>query len=180
MNTTETKTTEEMLQQIKEKLSKGEKPELNEFKEVYKELNKQLKELQELLEWAWNQNRNNEFTRLLNQIKGYNVSELMDKLRNKGYYTRKDTRKELKESFERMGYRLMEQVRVGKREEAYYTIARIYIAANQNIPREVVEPFKPIYSDSEFKVMLFAFISGILGSGDEEIESKPENNNDEN
>jgi len=176
MNTTETKTTEEMLQQIKEKLSKGEKPELNEFKEVYKELNKQLKELQELLEWAWNQNRNNEFTRLLNQIKGYNVSELMDKLRNKGY----NTRKELKESFERMGYRLMEQVRVGKREEAYYTIARIYIAGNKYIPREVAEPFKPIYSDSEFKVMLFAFISGILGVDDEETNSKPENNNDEN
>ena len=95
MNTTETKTTEKMLQQIKEKLINGEKPVSNEFKEVYEELNKQLKELQELLEWAWNQNRNNEFTRLLSQIKGYNVSELMDKLCKKGYYTTK----ELKESF---------------------------------------------------------------------------------
>lgn len=175
MNTTETKTIEAMLQQIKETLSSGEKPVPNEFNEVYKKLNKQLKELQELLEWAWNQNRNDELTRLLNQIKGRNVSELMEKLHNVGYHARG----QLGNAFERMGYRLMEQVRAGKREEAYYTIARIYIAANQDIPRVVAEPFKPIYSDSEFKVMLFAFISGILGSKDDNDDNNQSTNNNQ-
>lgn len=62
-----------------------------------------------------------------------------------------------------MGYRLLEQTRAGKRDDVYYGFLRIFVAAKESFPLDLVEAFKPYYSDEIFKVFIFTFLSGIIG-----------------
>lgn len=120
------------------------------------------KRFQDLLEYAIKtKNDDKKFENLYRRTVKKNISELIDILRNKGYGLKNNNN--LKESFENMSYRLLEQTRNGKRDEVYYGILRIFIANNKEFPKELIEAFKPIYSEEMFKVFIFSFLSGIIG-----------------
>ncbi len=94
-----------------------------------------------------------------------NSSDLIDKLRKLGERMRE--KKEIKEAFDNIIFRIMEQVRLGKRDSVYYMMFRVFKANEEKFPEELVEPFKPVYSDELFKVMIFSFLSGIMKGGKE-------------
>jgi hypothetical protein len=117
------------------------------------------------LEYASRITKDEKIDKLYRRWAQKNISDLIDKLRDEGGKVAKE--KSLKEDFDKVIFRLMELTRLGKRSEVFYGIYRIFVARNKEIPKVLCEPFKPIYSDEIFKVMIFSFLSGIMEKGGE-------------
>ncbi|CAM3268036.1 hypothetical protein RHBI111906_05565 [Rhodothermus bifroesti] len=155
----------EKLQELGKQLREGE-PKVEQFREAYDELRKLNRRLQELLQWAVEQRRDEkELNNLYCQVAGWNASDLVEHLKRTGFRLKQD--RVLKEAFDRQGYRILELVRAGKRDEAFHAILRIFVSAKREFPAHLVEAFKPVYSDTLFRVFLFSFLSGILGKEQE-------------
>ncbi len=165
--TTETKETiEELFASLDKKLQEC-KPEVQDYEKTVSLLFNYKKELQEKLEFANAIKKDDkELQRLYKSVAGDNGSILMDKLRGLGFSLK--NKKPLKDAFDKAGYRLLEQTRAAKRDDVYYGILRIFISTQKEFPKNLVEPFKPIYSDEMFKVFIFSFLSGILQSKENE------------
>lgn len=134
------------------------------FQKYYSKISQEFSEFKKILEDACSlKKEDKELRTLLQRVSGQNASELMEKLKKLGYALRKSNNSKLKDAFTNMGYRLLEQTRAGKREEVYYGLLRIFVAAKENFRLELVEAFKPHYSDEMFKVFIFTFLSGIIG-----------------
>ncbi len=158
---------EEKLKKLNEQL-KDCKPVIKDFEDYYDELNQKFEEFQKLIEYASKLKKDEkEFENLYKRVAGRNASGLVDNLTRRGYALKK----ELGGAFENMGYRLLEQARAGKRDDVYYGILRIFVANKKKFPDDLVEAFKPIYSDEMFKVFIFTFLGGIIGK-----EKQTENN----
>ncbi len=150
---------EEKLNVLKEQLKNGE-PALKDFEDYYKQLQKSRKEFMKLVEYAKEMKKEEKrFSNLYATLAGQNASELVDKLFEQGNALRNN----LGNPFENMGYRLLEQTRAGKKDDVYYGILRIFVSQKKKLPDELIEAFKPIYSDEMFKVFIFSFLSGIIG-----------------
>ncbi len=153
---------EQKIQGLKEQLIKTDAPSIDDFLQAYQQLKKLSRELQELLQWASEQHRTKkEFRGLYRQIVNWNASELIGSLKRTGLVLKQD--RGLKDAFDRQGYRLLELVRTGARDDVFHAILRIFVSAKKKLPGRLVEAFKPIYSDELFKVLLFSFLSSILG-----------------
>lgn len=168
---------EEQLERLEGELRNG-KTSAEDFRETLNSFDKARWKLQQLLEWATDQKKDDrELNRLYGRLAGVNASNLIDRLRSLGYVlvhaSAKDNEEEkkrkesLKKAFDNVGYRLLEQTRAGKRQDVFYGLLRIFISLNREVPPMLVEAFKPIYSDELFKVFLFSFLSGVLGKEEE-------------
>jgi hypothetical protein len=165
---------EQQMEELKKQLQEGN-PNLGAFSfwKAYEDLRRLQRDFQSLLQWAQEDRRGREdekeFKKLYRQVAGWNASELMESLKRTGFDFKNDG--DLKDAFDRQGYRILELVRAGKRDEVFHAILRIFVSAKKRkFPSELVEAFKPVYSDELFKVFLFSFLSGILGK--EETEQK--------
>lgn len=87
-----------------------------------------------------------------------NVSSILESLTNAGYRFRN----ELGEDFRKMGYRILEQIRAGRRSDIEYSITRIFVTNGKNIPDILIEAFKPRYDDDTFKAFMYAFIGSVI------------------
>ncbi len=153
------------LQELEKQLQAGT-PDAKQFRSVYDGLKKLNRRLQELLQWAVEQRRDEkELNNLYCQVAGWNASDLVEHLKRTGFRLKQD--RVLQEAFDRQGYRILELVRAGKRDEAFHAILRIFVSAKREFPAHLVEAFKPVYSDALFRVFLFSFLSGILGKEQE-------------
>lgn len=152
-------------QSLQEEFQK-EVPDVAKFNAAYRGLNEARLELQYMVESIVERKGDNkDFQNLYKRIAKKNETQLLERLRTTGYHLR--SKKPIKEAFERQGYRLLEQTRAGKRDEVYYGILRIFVSLQKEFPLEIVEAFKPVYSEEMFKVFLFSFLSGVLGKQDE-------------
>jgi hypothetical protein len=171
---TEVSSLEQRLEQLKEQLRTGE-PSFDDFQKFHSDLRKIQREFQDLLQWAAEDRRGRdkekEFRGLYHQVAGWNASDLMESLKGTGFALKKE--RDLKDAFDRQGYRILELVRAGKRDEAFHAILRIFVSAKKEFPSQLVEAFKPIYSEELFKVFLFSFLSGILGKQEETEQETP-------
>ncbi len=150
----------EALKPLEEQLRSGN-PDFKEFQKAYFALRDAQRKLQDFLEYAVNLNPNNrEAENLYRRISGDNVSDLMDRLKGYGFRLRNEG---MKDDFDKMAYRLLELTRSGKRHDVYYGLLRLFMANQKEFAAILLEPFKPIYSENLFKVMVFAFLSGALG-----------------
>ncbi len=157
----------DLLKPLEEQFHSGE---LNyeDFENFFFELKNTRKKLQNLLEYASDIKKDEKkFKDLHRRLAGANATDLIENLKRKGYAYKK----ELGEAFENMGYRLLEQTRAGKRDDVYYGLLRIFVSYKKKFPDELVEAFKPIYSEEMFKVFIFSFLSGIIGK-EQQTENK--------
>ncbi|MGC9093871.1 MAG: hypothetical protein ACP5JH_11580 [Bacteroidota bacterium] len=164
---------EQKMEELKEQFQAGN-PNLEAFQKAYQDLRRLQRDFQNLLQWAAEDRRGKEkekeFQRLYQQVAGGNASELMEDLKEESSRLKKNS--DLKKAFDQQGYRILELVRAGKRDEAFHAILRIFVSAKKEFPSKLVEAFKPVYSDDLFKVFLFSFLSGILGKEETENETK--------
>ena len=91
-----------------------------------------------------------------------NTSDLADKLREKGEEVAKD--ENIRSSFEKMGYRIMELARHGHRDIVFGMILRIFFAANKGVPEDLSRIFQPVYPDDVFRTLLYSFLSGVFSA----------------
>jgi len=155
---------DEKLDALNRQLKDG-KPIIKDFRDYFEELSKKQKKFQGYLEYAVQMKKDQkEFENLYKKITGKNASNLVDSLTRTGNWYKKNLNKDsFSKAFENMGYRLLEQTRAGKRDDVYYGILRIFVTNKIKFPDDLVEAFKPIYSNEMFKVFIFSFLSGIIG-----------------
>jgi len=155
------------LDELKEKIQNGNYT-IQDFTTCYKELAQNLIEFQKILEDVYENDKDNlEIRNLLSQVSTKNSSVLVDRMKRLGFALRKN--KIVKESLINSGYRLMEQTRAGKRDDVYYGLLRIFISAKESFPLDLIEAFKPHYSDEMFKVLIFSFLSGVISQEEKTI-----------
>lgn len=159
------------IEKLKEQLSTNALK-YEDWESCFYELKNTQKELQNLLEYASDIKKDeNKFKDLHRRLAGENTTNLIENLRNVGDYIGKDN-SDFGKAFTTMGYRLLEQTRAGKRGDVYHGILRIFVSYGKPFRKELVEAFKPIYSEEMFKVFIFSFLSGIIGK-----EKQTENKN---
>ncbi len=97
---------------------------------------------------------------LYRTVANENYADLVDDLNSLGYRYKKQNAN-LRDAFEKMGYRIMEQTRCGKRDDVFYSILRIYMSMNIPFDRKLLMAFKHPNNEM-FKVLIFSFLSGII------------------
>lgn len=60
-------------------------------------------------------------------------------------------------------FRVLELTRLGKREEVFHIILREFVNAQEEVGKNFVKAFNPKYSVEGFKVMVYSFLSALLG-----------------
>jgi hypothetical protein len=147
-----------MLAELQEKV-KNNSFEAKAFEDFYKKKKEMDKKFLSLLEYATKQKPDDkEFQILLRKCTLGSISDLMEELKNLGYGVKKD----LGEDFQKMGYRLLEQARTGKRSDVMYGISRIFISHQKNLPDLLNEAFKPYYDIETFKCLMYSFLSAVI------------------
>jgi len=97
-----------------------------------------------------------------------NIDELIRKLRGLGHEVPNNIFKSIND----IAFRLLEQVRLGNKDNVFYMLLRCYKANNEKFPDRLVEAFKP-ENDKYFKTLIFSFLAPIIGKvSKEEIEEK--------
>jgi CRISPR-associated protein Cst1 len=86
------------------------------------------------------------------------INELMWKLKKEGERVKKG----LVQSINDIGFRLLEQVRLGNKDNVFYILLRCFAANEEKFPDELVEAFKP-ENEKYFKTLIFSFLAPILG-----------------
>ncbi len=130
----------------------------DDFKTVLYQLKEAKYKIQGLLNLL--QDSNDDMKKLYRSVAGENYADMIDDLNSLGYRYRKQ-KKNLKDAFEKMGYRIMEQTRAGKRDDVFYSFLRIYMSVNASFDQKLLLAFKHP-NDEMFKVLIFSFLSGII------------------
>lgn len=71
------------------------------------------------------------------------------------------------------GYKILEQVRLGNKDNVFYLLLRCFKANEKKFPNELIEAFKP-ENEKYFKTLIFSFLAPILGKGKETKEGGEE------
>ena len=90
------------------------------------------------------------------------IDYLVWKLKERG----KEIEKTLEDSINSIGFRLLEQVRLGNKDNVYYMLLRCFKANEKKFPEELVEAFKP-ENNKYFKALIFSYLAPILGKKEE-------------
>lgn len=85
------------------------------------------------------------------------IDVLVWKLKQKGQEVPSNVAKSIND----IGFRLLEQVRLGNKDNVFYMLLRCFKANEEKFPDELVEAFKP--NEQFFKTLIFAFLAPILG-----------------
>ncbi|MCM8807889.1 MAG: hypothetical protein NC926_08135 [Candidatus Omnitrophica bacterium] len=92
-----------------------------------------------------------------------NIDELVSELKRIGHKTADDVKKSIND----LGFRLLEQIRLGNKDNVYYMLLRCFKANEQKFPNELVEAFKPC-NEQYFKILIFSFLAPIIGAKETE------------
>ena len=85
----------------------------------------------------------------------------------------KNIKENLANSINDMGFRLLEQTRLGNKDNVYYMLLRCFHANGHEFPTELVEAFKP-ENEKYFKTLIFSFLAPILSREEKEAKESQE------
>lgn len=103
--------------------------------------------------------------KLLEDLRRSEPDFLIERLRRAGYRSAQDN-KSLKEAINKEALRILEQVRLGKRDVVIGMLMRNFTIRNVKIPSELVEALKPKYDTNLFRAFIYAFLSGFISTED--------------
>lgn len=86
------------------------------------------------------------------------IEFLVERLIKKG----KEIPEDIKASINGIGFRLLEQLRLGNRDDVFYMLLRCFKAKEKEFPNELIEVFKP-ENEAYFKTLLFSFLASVFG-----------------
>lgn len=161
---------EEIKKSLEEAIRKNQ-IEFTQFKKAidsYKELGF---ELEKILEYAANNAKDEDKVKLwalFREISLQNISELCDRLRRYGDYLKNsEVHKRFYDDDKKVpraiAFRVLELTRLGKRDEVFYMILREFINAEEKVSYDLMKAFNPKYSLENFKILVYSFMSGLLG-----------------
>lgn len=85
---------------------------------------------------------------------------LIENLKRAGFNLSKD--KSLKDAINKEALRILEQVRLGKRDAVIGMLMRNFTIRNVKMPPELIESLKPKYDINLFRAFIYAFLSGFI------------------
>lgn len=88
-----------------------------------------------------------------------NIDKLVWTLKQEGHKVSGN----LGKSINGIGFRLLEQVRLGNKDNVFYMLLRCFKANEEKFPDDLVEAFKP-ENEPYFKTLIFSFLAPILGA----------------
>lgn len=152
------KTPEELLKDIAWKIEK-EPHSVKDVKSLYESKKRLDNAIFSLLEYKIDTERADKTSQeVYKKLKMETVSSLLQDLADLG----KKYRDRLGENFATMGFKILEQVRAGRRSDVEYSVVRIFITNGETIPDKLIEAFKPYYDEDTFKAFMYAFIGSII------------------
>lgn len=86
---------------------------------------------------------------------------LIENLRRVGYAIANEN-ESLRNAINNEALRILEQVRLGKRDTVIGMLMRNFIVRNVSIPSELIEALKPKYDTNLFRAFIYAFLSGFI------------------
>jgi CRISPR-associated protein Cst1 len=96
------------------------------------------------------------------------IDVLIWKLQQRGWsISTGDNFENLADAINKLGSRLLEQVRLGNKDNVYYMLLRCFHVSGHEFPAELVEAFKP-ENEKFFKTLIFSFLAPILSREDKE------------
>lgn len=91
----------------------------------------------------------------------YDPDGLLERLKRDGKEILNNSN--LAEAIDGIGFRLLEKVRLGQRDDVIYMLLRTFKANEQKMPESLIEALKTKYDDNLFKSFIYAFLNPILG-----------------
>lgn len=125
-------------------------------------------------EWKKEKSKEEKIKLLYGIIKSLEISEpdfLIENLKRKGYAIAKNN-KALRDSINKESLRILEQVRLGKRDNVIGMLIRNFAIYNTPIPAELIEALKPKYDINLFRSFIYTFLSGFITSEEKEVENE--------
>ncbi len=104
---------------------------------------------------------------LIEEIRKKEPDFLIEKLKKAGYAIASNN-KALKDAIEKEALRILEQTRLGKRDNVMHMLIRNFVIRQEKIPDELIDALKPQYDTNLFKAFIYAFLSGFISKGKEE------------
>lgn len=98
---------------------------------------------------------------LLRDLQKSEPDFLIENLKREGYRLAQDN-KSLKEAINKEALRILEQIRLGKREAVIGMLMRNFTIKNVKMPQELIEALKPKYDINLFRAFLYAFLSNFI------------------
>jgi stage III sporulation protein SpoIIIAA len=148
----------QIIEQLEEKVKQNTVT-VEDFNTVFNELQEARLKIQRLLEYKTIDSSDKKYQDLYRKVSQENFSDLVDKLNASGYALSKN--KELADVFDKNGYRIMEQVRLGKKDDVFHSLLRIFMSSNIPFPKYLLTAFKQNNTEM-FKVLIYSFFSGII------------------
>jgi len=125
-------------------------------------------------EWKKEKSKEEKSKLLYGILKSLEISEsdfLIENLKRKGYaIAHKNTA--LRDSINKESLRILEQVRLGKRDRVIGMLLRSFSIKNEIFPQELIEALKPKYEINLFRSFIYAFLGGIIISEEKEVENE--------
>jgi CRISPR-associated protein Cst1 len=102
------------------------------------------------------------------------IDILIWKLQQKGQsISDRDDFENLADAINKLGDRLLEQVRLGNKDNVYYMLLRCFHVSGHEFPAELVEAFKP-ENEKYFKTLIFSFLAPIISRKEKEAKKSQE------
>ncbi|GER94076.1 hypothetical protein A45J_1834 [hot springs metagenome] len=98
---------------------------------------------------------------LLKDLQRSEPDFLIENLKRAGYAVAQNN-KSIRDAINREALRMLEQVRLGKRDTVIGMLMRNFIIRNIKMPAELVEALKPKYDINLFRAFIYAFLSGFI------------------
>lgn len=113
-----------------------------------------------------NDDRIKRINAILFKLKKIYPDFLIERLRNKGYRLAKNA--SLRKAINDQMLRMLEQLRLGKRDSVCGMLLRIFVVNGEEFPEEIIEAIKPKYDENLFRAYMYAFLSGFIKQDREE------------
>lgn len=108
---------------------------------------------------------------LLKDLKRSEPDFLIENLKRAGYSVAQNN-KSMRDAINREALRILEQVRLGKRDTVVGMLMRNFTIQNITMPPELVEALKPKYDINLFRAFIYAFLSGFITKEEKEEENE--------
>ena len=99
---------------------------------------------------------------ILYELKKSEPDFLIESLKNEGNRLRLSNKMELKKAFEKLSFRLLEQIRLGKKDTVVGMIIRVFMVHGEKIPVELIEALKNKHDINMFRAYMYAFLGALL------------------
>lgn len=98
--------------------------------------------------------------RLIKMLRTHEPDFLLERLKIVGRVIAQN--KALQDALDKQMFRILEQVRLGKKDSAIHIILRTFVANHKQIPKELIDAMKEQYDINQFRAFMYAFLNNFI------------------